>query len=406
VNEIICPHCKTAFKVDEAAYANILTQVRTKEFDKQLHDLLANAEKEKQSAIQAAQATLRAELSLKESAKEQEITKLQAKIDQNLVAQENAVMKAVGDVEKKRTEIEKERESIRTELANVKLSSEREINTLKASHQSEIKIREDMLQQAKDFKLKMSTKMVGESLEVHCENEFNHIRSMAFPNAYFEKDNDASKGSKGDFIFRDYDSQGVEIISIMFEMKNESDATATKSKNELFYKELDKDRTVKKCEYAILVSMLEADNEHFNKGIVDVSHRHEKMYVIRPQFFISMISILRKAAMKSLEYKNEIALMKSQTVDVTKFEEQLEGFKNAFSKSYTYASNNFETAIAEIDKSIDHLQKTKDALLKTSNHLRIANDKAQDVTIKKLTKGNPTMTEKFDNLKGSGVNEA
>jgi hypothetical protein len=314
------------------------------------------------------------------------------------VAQENAVMKAVSDIEKKRTEIEQDRESIRTELANVKLSSEREINTLKASHQSEIKIREDMLQQAKDFKLKMSTKLVGESLEVHCENEFNQIRSMAFPNAYFEKDNDASKGSKGDFIFRDFDSAGVEIISIMFEMKNESDATATKSKNEAFYKELDKDRTVKNCEYAILVSMLEADNEHFNKGIVDVSHRHEKMYVIRPQFFISMISILRKAAMKSLEYKTEIALMKSQTLDVTRFEEQLEGFKNAFYKSYTYASNNFDIAIAEIDKSIDHLQKTKEALLKTSNHLRLANDKAQDVTIKKLTKNNPTMSEKFDDL--------
>jgi hypothetical protein len=398
VNEIICPHCHTAFKVDEAAYANILTQVRTKEFDKQLHDLLANAEKEKQSAVQAAQATLRAELSLKESVKEQEIIKLQAKIDQNILTQDNAVMKAVGNMEKKLSDIEKERDDIRTKLANEQLNKEREVTALKEKFQTEIKLREDMLQQARDFKQKMSTKLVGESLEVHCENEFNQIRSMAFPNAYFEKDNDASKGSKGDFIFRDFDSAGVEIISIMFEMKNESDATLTKSKNESFYKELDKDRNEKKCEYAILVSMLEADNEHFNKGIVDVSHRHEKMYVIRPQFFIALISILRKAAMKSLEYKTEIALMKSQTLDVTKFEEQLEGFKNAFYKSYTYASNNFDIAIAEIDKSIDHLQKTKEALLKTSNHLRIANDKAQDVTIKKLTKNNPTMTEKFNDL--------
>lgn len=398
MNEIICPHCHTAFKVDEAAYANILTQVRTKEFDKQLHDLLANAEKEKQSAVQAAQATLRAELSLKESVKEQEIIKLQAKIDQNILTQDNAVMKAVGNMEKKLSDIEKERDDIRTKLANEQLNKEREVTALKEKFQTEIKLREDMLQQARDFKQKMSTKLVGESLEVHCENEFNQIRSMAFPNAYFEKDNDASKGSKGDFIFRDFDSAGVEIISIMFEMKNESDATLTKSKNESFYKELDKDRNEKKCEYAILVSMLEADNEHFNKGIVDVSHRHEKMYVIRPQFFIALISILRKAAMKSLEYKTEIALMKSQTLDVTKFEEQLEGFKNAFYKSYTYASNNFDIAIAEIDKSIDHLQKTKEALLKTSNHLRIANDKAQDVTIKKLTKNNPTMTEKFNDL--------
>ena len=270
---------------------------------------------------------------------------------------------------------------------------------MKERYEIQIKDRDDAIERLKDMKAKLSTKMIGETLEQHCETEFNRIRATAFPRAYFEKDNDASSGSKGDYIFRDMNESNIEIVSIMFEMKNESDTTATKKRNEDFFKELDKDRNEKGCEYAILVSLLESDNELYNSGIVDVSHRYPKMYVIRPQFFISMITLLRNASMKSLEYKTELAVVKAQNIDITNFEENLEKFKEGFGRNYDLASRKFQTAIDEIDKSINHLQKTKDALLGVNNNLRLANDKAQDVTIKKLTRGNPTMAAKFDELR-------
>jgi hypothetical protein len=291
--------------------------------------------------------------------------------------------------------IEKERDELKNGIKQVQVEMQLSERSLK----EQIKDRDDAIERLKDMKARLSTKMVGETLEQHCETEFNRVRSMAFPRAYFEKDNDARTGSKGDYIFRDSDDAGTEIISIMFEMKNESDRTATKSKNEDFLKELDRDRTEKGCEYAILVSLLESDNELYNTGIVDVFHRYPKMYVIRPQFFLPMITLLRNAASNSLKYKTELALVKAQNIDITQFESQLETFKTAFSKNYDFASRNFQTAIAEIDKSIDHLQKTKDALIGADRNLRLANDKAQDVTIKKLTRGNPTMATKFAELK-------
>ena len=270
--------------------------------------------------------------------------------------------------------------------------------SLKEKYETQVKDRDDAIERLKDMKAKLSTKMVGETLEQHCEIEFNRIRATVFPNAFFDKDNDASTGSKGDFIFRDKSLEGTEIVSIMFEMKNESDTTATKKKNEDFLKELDKDRNEKGCEYAILVSLLESENELYNSGIVDVSHRYPKMYVVRPQFFIPIITLLRNAALKSLEYKTELAMVKTQNIDITNFEDKLDKFKNGFAKNYDIASRQFQSAIDEIDKSINHMQKTKDALLKSSNNLRLANDKAQDVTIKKLTRGNPTMANKFSDI--------
>ncbi|MDG0980174.1 MAG: DUF2130 domain-containing protein, partial [Halieaceae bacterium] len=285
------------------------------------------------------------------------------------------------------------------QIQALKAELEKELlqKALQETYEQQIKDRDDAIERLKDMKAKLSTKMLGETLEQHCENAFNQIRATAFPKAYFEKDNDAKTGSKGDYIFRDFDN-GVELVSIMFEMKNEADTTATKKRNEDFLKELDKDRNEKGCEYAILVSMLEADSDLYNNGIVDVSHRYPKMFVIRPQFFLPMITLLRNAALSSFEYKTQLALIKEQNIDITHFEENLETFKDAFSKNYDIASRKFQTAIAEIDKSIDHLQKTKDALLSSDRQLRLANDKAQDVTIKKLTRGNETMAEKFREL--------
>ena len=302
--------------------------------------------------------------------------------------------------------VEMQREELKNSLARAELEKQLSEQAIKDKYETRIKDRDDTIERLKDMKARLSTKMVGETLEQHCEIEFNRIRAMAFPKAYFEKDNDSRTGSKGDYIFRDMDEIGTEIVSIMFEMKNESDSTATKNKNEDFLKELDKDRAEKGCEYAVMVTLLEPESELYNSGIVDMFHRYPKMYVVRPQFFLPIITLLRNAAMNSLKYKSELALVKAQNIDITNFETNLETFKTAFSRNYDLASNSFKKAIEEIDKSIDHLQKTKDALLGTDRNLRLANDKAQDVTIKKLTRGNPTMAAKFAELKSQESSDA
>lgn len=461
MHEIICPHCSKAFKIDEAGYADILKQVRDRDFEHQLHERLELAEKDKQSAIALATTKVANELQQAATAKDAVIQELKAKLESEVVARQLAVTQALSAVEKERdalanqlaqakqekdavanlakvelanalqkseadkasevqslkakldaietekklainqavSQVEKERDALKANLVSAALEKELAEKSLKDKYETQIKDRDDAIERLKDLKAKLSTKMIGETLEQHCENEFNRIRATAFPKAYFEKDNDARSGSKGDFIFRDLDDAGTEIVSIMFEMKNENDTTANKSRNEDFLKELDKDRNEKGCEYAVLVTLLEADNEFYNTGIVDVSYRYPKMYVIRPQFFITMITLLRNAALNSMKYKTELALVKAQNIDITNFESELESFKEKFARNYDLASRQFQTAIDEIDKSINHLQKTKDALLSTSNNLRLANEKAQDVTIKKLTKGNPTMEAKFDELK-------
>ena len=420
MNDIICPHCNKAFKVDEAGYADILKQVRDSEFEQQLHERLELAEKEKLNAVELAQEKannesqktaaakqaeiqeLKAQLDKGEEArkfaiaetsskKDAEIQTLKAKLESNELSQKLAVKDALEQVIKERNELE-------SNLKQAELQKQLAEKSLKEGYELQLKVREEEIDRLKDYKAKLSTKMVGESLEQHCETEFNRLRPTAFTKAYFEKDNDARSGSKGDYIFKDADPDGNEIVSIMFEMKNESDTTATKKKNEDFLKELDKDRSEKGCEYAVLVSLLEPESELYNSGIVDVSHRFPKMYIIRPQFFIPMITLLRNAAMNSMQYKAELALVKSQSIDVTNFEEKLDTFKTGFARNYDLAGKKFQTAIDEIDKSISHLQKTKDALLGTDRNLRLANDKAQDVTIKKLTRGNPTMKAKFDEL--------
>lgn len=406
MNEISCPHCNKAFKVDETGYANILKQVRDSEFDKQLQERLELASKEKQNAIELTKEKIinqmrdDASKKIKEASeslaeRDKMIAQLKAQIDSNEVKEKLAINEAVNN-------IEKERDELKNDLKEVQLKSELAENLLKDKYETQIKDRDDAIERLKDMKARLSTKMIGETLEIHCETEFNRIRSTAFPNAYFEKDNDARSGSKGDYIFKDEDIEGTEIVSIMFEMKNESDTTATKKKNEDFFKELNKDREEKKCEYAVLVSLLESDSELYNSGIVDVSYQYPKMYVIRPQFFIPIITLLRNASMKSLEFKNELARVREQNIDITNFEDDLEQFKEAFGKNYNLASKKFESAIASIDKSIDQLQKTKDALLGTERNLRLANDKAHGVTIKKLTRKNPTMAAKFEQLKNEG----
>jgi len=392
MHEIICPHCLKAFKIDEAGYADILKQVRDSDFEQQLHDRLELAERDKQSAIELAEMKAASESQKSAATKDAEIQALKAKIDSIEIVQKLAITEAV-------TVVERERDTLKSGLEQAKLEKQLAESSLKDKYETQIKDRNDEIQRLRDMKARLSTKMVGETLEQHCETEFNRIRSTAFPRAYFEKDNDARLGSKGDYIFRDMDETPTEIVSIMFEMKNESDQTATKQKNEDFLKELDKDRTEKGCEYAVLVSLLEPDSELYNTGIVDVFHRYPKMYVIRPQFFIPIITLLRNAAMNSLKYKSELALMRTQNIDITNFENGLDTFKTAFARNYDLASGHFQTAVDEIDKSIDHLQKTKDALLNTSRNLRLANDKAQDVTIKKLTRNNPTMANKFAELK-------
>lgn len=501
MNEILCPDCGKAFKVDEAGYADILKQVRNEEFEEQLQERLRLADKESANTLALAEEKMNRQFQSETQKKESRIQELKSQLEAGKTQQELAVTQAVTTVEKERDEmasqlkqaqqetenttrqavkdkqsavelavkdatfsLEKERNELNTQLKQAQVEREnesklaevekakelqecsvqkdREIQSLKSQiesketshklalteavsgaekerdqlkhsleqstlekqvsekalrdkYETQLRDRDDAIERLRDMKAKLSTKMVGETLEQHCETAFNLIRATAFPRAYFEKDNDARAGSKGDYIFKDMDDSETEIVSIMFEMKNESDTTASKKKNEDFFKELDKDRNEKGCEYAILVSLLEPESELYNTGIVDVSHRYEKMYVIRPQFFISMITLLRNAAMNSLSYKNELALVKSQNIDVTNFESDLEKFKNAFGRNYDLASRQFQTAVDEIDKSITHLQKTKEALLKSSNNLRLANDKAQDVTVKKLVRKNPTMGEKF-----------
>lgn len=445
MNEIKCPHCGMVFTINETEYSQLLAQVRGNEFEKEIHERLErekalltekskndlqlqasqkdqeirdlnqqleqlkqvqNFDKQKALAEKDSQiATLKAELEklsdqnalkLQEalSDKDKEVQYLQAKLDKQALSHENELQKTLSS-------LEKERDAVKTQLALQEKETELQLSSVRNDYEAQLKAANEQVAFYKDFKAQQSTKAIGESLEVYAETEFNKVRSYAFPNAYFGKDNEVSKASKskGDFIFREKDENGIEILSIMFEMKNEADTTKTKHKNSDFYKELDKDRREKKCEYAVLVSMLEADNDYFNTGIVDVSHEYEKMYVVRPQFFIQLIGLLRNAALNSLKYKQELALVREQNIDITHFEEDLETFKSAFARNYELASRKFKTAIDEIDKTISHLQKTKDALLSSENNLRLANNKVEDVTIKKLTRKNPTMKAKFDALK-------
>ncbi|MBI0141635.1 DUF2130 domain-containing protein [Bifidobacterium sp. W8106] len=506
--EIICPKCGTAFTIDEAGYADILKQVRDKDFDRQLHERLEQterenskireldkaqaeqtlqktksakdaqiqelqakleseqaakelavsealrkvekekddlsakldkAESEKQQALDLAEANSKSELQKAAADKEAEIVKLQNQLDAFELQKKQELAQALGPVEKERDDfkgrlerlqLEKESEEklskeqlksqlqavvadkdseiaeLKSNLDKAELQSKVEAKSLKERYEVQIQDRDEQIERLRDLKAKLSTKMVGETLEQHCQIEFNKLRSTAFPNAYFEKDNDARTGSKGDFIFRDKDDSGTEIVSIMFEMKNEMDTTSTKHKNEDFFKELDKDRREKGCEYAIMVSLLEPDSDLYNTGIVDVSYRYPKMYVVRPQFFIPIITLLRDAAKNSLQYKNELEEVKAQNIDITHFEDELESFKSAFGRNYDIASKKFKTAVEEIDKSINHLNKIKDALLGSENQLRLANNKAQDVTIRRLTRNNETMKAKFDEVKKSKAIES
>ncbi|MBL6716922.1 MAG: DUF2130 domain-containing protein [Pseudomonadales bacterium] len=399
---ISCPKCGTAFQVDEAGYADILKQVRDHEFTEALKERQAIAEREKRDAVELARSQLQAKLDAAELEKTLAVKEalgeaLRERDEARQALKEQALAQALA-VANARSQAQQERDQLAAKLERAELEKTLAAQALKERYEVQLKDRDEAIERLKDMKARLSTKMLGETLEQHCENAFNQIRATAFPRAYFEKDNDARTGSKGDYIFRDQDEAGTEIVSIMFEMKNEADTTATKKRNEDFLKELDKDRREKGCEYAVLVSLLEADSELYNTGIVDVSHRYPKMYVIRPQFFLPLIALLRNAALGALAYKQELALVKAQSVDITHFEENLEAFKSAFGKNYDLASRRFQTAIDEIDKSIDHLQKTKDALLGADRNLRLANDKAQDVSIKKLTRNNPTMQAKFQTL--------
>ncbi|MDF7673631.1 DUF2130 domain-containing protein [Acetobacteraceae bacterium ESL0709] len=464
MHEIICPHCRKAFKIDEAGYADILKQVRDHDFEAQLDERLKLAEQDKHNAVELARAQLTGELQKSALLKDAEIQDLKARLDAGKVAQQLAVSNALKSVEKERDElagllekareekeislqlaeakrrndvqqemvrkneeiqllknrleageiakklalteavssIEKDRDELQSTLNQVRLEKELAEKALRDKYETQLKDRDEAIERLRDMKARLSTKMIGETLEQHCETEFNRLRATAFPRAYFEKDNDVRTGSKGDYVFRDMDEEGIEIISIMFEMKNECDETSVRKKNEDFLKKLDKDRADKGCEYAVLVSLLEPENEFYNSGIVDMFHRYPKMYVVRPQFFIQIITLLRNAAMKSLQYKSELALVKAQNIDITNFETQLEDFKTAFGRNWRLASDGFTDAIKRIDDAIRNLEKTKEALHKSANNLRLANDKADDLTIKKLTRGNPTMTARFNELKEQG----
>ncbi|WP_125099851.1 DUF2130 domain-containing protein [Leucobacter chromiireducens] len=460
MREIKCPHCGKAFTVDEAGYADILKQVRDSEFEAQLHERLQLAEQDKAAALELARVTADGELRQAEAAKDTEIQQLQARLAEGESAQRLAVAEARSQLEKDRdalaaelaaakrerqaaeelarerheaamrdavaeqaqqlTElraelaaattaqqlavseavgrVEKERDEARSGLAQARLEKELAERSLTERYEIQLKDRNDEIVRIRDMKAKLSTKMIGETLELHCENTFNQIRATAFPHAYFEKDNDARTGSKGDYVFRDFDAAGIEVVSIMFEMKNEADETATKKKNEDFLKELDKDRREKGCEYAVLVSLLEPESELYNSGIVDVSHRYPKMYVVRPQFFLPLITLLRNAALNALQFKTELEHVKSQNIDITEFESELDTFKSAFGRNFELASTQFHEAIKRIDTSIREMEKVREQLLKSENNLRLANDKAQGVTVKKLTRGNPTMQAKFAEL--------
>ncbi len=428
MQEIKCPKCGEVFQVDESGYAAIVKQVRDKEFLKEIESRESQFLTEKESAVQLAKLELEREFSEKLNNKETEIAKLKSEIEAEQITKKSAVNQTAAEKDKeiielknkldsfnkdKELEITKlvtkmnsellEKDNLITKLNGEKDLTEKEFQlkeqSIKEKYETEIRFKDDEISRLKDYKLKLSTKMVGESLEQHCETEFNRLRATGFQKAYFEKDNDAKSGSKGDFIYRDYDTNGGEFISIMFEMKNETDTTSSKKKNTDFLKELDKDRREKACEYAVLVSLLEPENELYNTGIVDMSHHFEKMYVIRPQFFIPIITLLRNAALNSLEYRNELAMIKAQNIDISNFEAEMNDFKDKFSKNFRLASEKFHKAIEEIDKTIDHLQKTKEALLSSENNLRLANNKAEDLSIKRLTKNNPTMQAKFDALK-------
>ena len=471
MHEINCPHCHKAFKIDEAGYADILKQVRDGDFEKQLHERLELAEREKQGAIALAEANVTNALQKTAAAKDTEIQALKAQLDAGEVARKLAVAEALGAVSKERDQlaneleqtrnssqaaaqlaeaklahalqaeaakkdadiqalqakleasetarplavnlavneavgvVARERDDLKNDLNLIAVKNQLEEKAIKEQYALQLRDRDGEIARLRDMKARLSTKMVGETLEQHCEIEFNRIRAAAFQRAHFEKDNDARTGSKGDYIFRDTDESGAEIVSIMFEMKNESDQTATKKRNEDFLKELDKDRTEKACEYAVLVSLLEPESELYNSGIVDVSHRYPKMYVVRPQFFVPLITLLRNAALNAMKYKSELALVRSQNVDITKFETQLDEFKTAFGRNWRLASEGFEEAVKRIDEAIRDLEKTKEALHKSANNLRLANDKADDLTIKKLTRGNPTMAGKFAELKNAGPSD-
>ena len=425
MNEVKCPECGSKISIDEDNYSNIIKQVRDQEFEDEISKRIEFLEKDKQKSVDLAIQNIRLKMQEASFLNEKKIQVLQSQ----LVAAEAEKNIAVNDIkhsfEKERdslsfllqktkekneydktlavsnaiSELKEGYEKIKNNLDKVELQKELSERSIKMKYEIQLKERDDVIERLRDMKIKLSTKMVGESLEQHCENEFNRLRSTAFPNAYFEKDNDTTYGSKGDYIFRDNDNEGNEIVSIMFEMKNECDSTSNKKKNEDFLRELNKDRIEKKCEYAVLVSLLESDNDLFNSGIVDFSYRYPKMYVVRPQCFLSIISLLRNASLKALEYKSELADIKEQNIDITNFENSLELFKDSFGKNYSLASKRFETAITEIDKSINHLQKTKDALLGADRNLRLANDKAQEVSVKRLTRNNPTMRDKFNSIK-------
>lgn len=443
MNEIKCPHCQTVFTINETEYSQLLEQVRTKEFE---HDLLERVSSEKRlieeklknelqtqvgekeqeilrlkHAIETFEQNQSLELQAVVSQKDADISELQQKLDKVVADNALTLAQAISEKDKKNQElqakinlislekdkekqealhaIQQEKEQIANQLILQEQKKELDKQSLLSQHQTELAQKDELIAYYKDFKARQSTKMIGESLEQHCEYEFNRLRMTAFPNAQFSKDNDAKTGSKGDYIYREFDENGIEIISIMFEMKNEADQTASKKKNEHFFKELDKDRREKKCEYAVLVSLLEGDNELYNNGIVDVSYQYPKMYVVRPQFFIPIITLLRNAALNSLKYKQELAIVKEQHIDITHFEEDLNVFKTAFSKNYQSASKNFQKAIDEIDKSIKRMEAVKAALTTSENQLRLANNKLEDVSVKKLTRQNPTMKSKFDALR-------
>lgn len=421
MNEIICPNCKKAFKVDKAGFADILKQVRDHQFEEELTSRLALAEREKESAVKLAEANIKSslqrelakmdkqlielkaksdtELAEKLAKKETEIAAMKSKIQNTETEKKLEVSEAIKKIEKERDDLANDLKIKETEKELLEKSIKEQFTNKLIVKDEAIKMKDDEIARLKDFKQKLSTKMIGETLEQHCEAEFNKLRSAAFQNAYFEKDNDSSGGSKGDFIYKETDDVGNEIISILFEMKNENDETVTKKRNEDFFTKLDKDRNEKSCEYAVLVSLLESENEFYNTGIVDVSHKFEKMYVVRPQFFIPIITLLRNAAMNSLKYKAELNLMRNQNIDITNFEEKIDAFRKGFAYNYDLASRKFNTAIEEIDKTINHLNKAKEALLSSENNLRLANNKADELTIKKLAYGNSTMKTKFDELK-------
>lgn len=413
MKEIKCPKCGEVFQVDESGYAAIVKQVRDKEFEKELADRKAQFDAEKQSAVKLVQAQtmqkmaedisiLKQQLAASQSKLKAQTEAQEAQLKAQLALQENAqkleTVNLITQKEKELAQKEREIDLLTGKMETFKQESLLREQGLKDGYEERLRLKDEQIAYYRDFKARQSTKMVGESLEQHCEIEFNRLRATGFQNAYFEKDNDARSGSKGDYIYREFDTQQLEFISIMFEMKNEMDETATKKKNEDFLKELDKDRREKNCEYAVLVSLLEPDSELYNSGIVDMSHRYPKMYVIRPQFFIPMITLLRNAAQNALQYRQELAVIRNQNIDISRFEDDMNDFKEKFSRNFRIASERFQKAIDEIDKTIDHLQKTKEALLSSENNLRLANNKAEDLTIKRLTRNNPTMKAKFEQL--------